>query len=256
MRNPLRLLLRNKRAVVTAISYVSAACGFVHIWRKRKEIDQILDSSYDARHSDDKDVRKEANWKTTKALLPVVTPSVVTIGLGAAGIGWAQHETMREMQNIRTTTEKLSAAIVGSNALATETQINTPISANSNLSEVNAIPPNSRGYFFAMTGEILYLPKTWHEIEMPCINKQIEIQYNNSDNGITLGDIRWLLGLKDGINIDDILYFPQNYAGRFDPPQLEIKLPTEMHGRGYQQDNMLEIHVTGFMAVDDKYSLL
>jgi hypothetical protein len=177
------------------------------------------------------------------------------MGLGAAGIGLSRYQAAKEIQNIRTTTERLSAAIVSGN-IASGEAAPVPIGMDVSQSEGSIVPPNTRGYFFAMTGEILYLPKTWHEMEMPAINKQLAEMYRNSDNGITLGEIRFLIGLRDNINIDDLLYFPLNYAGRFDPPQLEVKLPIEFHGRGIQQDNMLEIHITGFMAVDDSISLL
>ena len=245
MRNPLRLLIRNKRAVMTFASYVSAGFGFVHIWRKRKEIDQILDESREARHSEDKQVRREANWDTTKKLVPVLAPSVLTIGLGAIGIGVTHYETAREIHHIQTTTEQLSAAMVnGNNNLLQDTSIQQ-------LPREDVIPPNMRGYYFAMTGEILYLPKSWPDIEMLAVNKEIENMYKSSDRGISLGDIRYAIGLRDDTCIDDLLYFPLNYAGRFDPPQLEVRLPTEMHGRGFQMDNMMEIHITGFMAIDE-----
>ena len=246
MKNPLRILMRNKRAVLSGLSYISAGLGFVHIWRKRKVIDQIMDESYDARHSDDKKVRREAQWDTTKKLVPVLAPSIVTIGLGAVGIGVSHYQTAEEIHRIQMTTEQLSAAVAS--------PINPPLPQQQNTTEETIIPPNTRPYYFAMTGEILYLPKNWHEQEMIVINKEIEEIYKNSDEGITLGEIRWAIGLRDDINLDDLIRYPQNYAGRFDPPQLEIQLPNEFHGRGLQQDFMLEIHITGFMAIDEHYS--
>ena len=230
-------------------SFVASGLSFAKIWKSRHEIDKILDDTRERRQSEDKEVRKEANWEAVKKITPIVAfPAAGIIGSVAMGVS-AHSMANAEIANACATIDSMGRV------LASESYANRPVGEGPNSieaeNEERIREAERRGipfdkYFLRATGEVFCLPRSWRLTGIDDVNDMIEDAINSYGH-INLGTIRHMI--KDdcsSIGVDDILCW--EYRSYHDViPHLTVTLPEETHGDG---ELMWEIRVEGNMCVD------
>lgn len=240
-----RMLVRHRRGLLTAGSFIVSGLSFIKIWRSRHEIDAILDDTRERRQSEDKKVRREANWEATKRITPIVV--VPALGMvGSVVMGTTAHKLANaEIAHAYETIDSMSRIITS------ETTPETPIEAINaeRLQESgrSSIPVDK--YFLRATGEVFTLPRNWRTYGgVDEVNDEIEKVVHSSDLGvITLGQVRRIIKPDaEPIGTDDIITWSCNSI--HDPiPYISVCLPDDVHGEG---ELMWEMRINGQMDID------
>lgn len=222
----------NKRAVLTVVSAVSFIASGIHLWRSRHKIDAVLDETREERHSEDKEVKKEANWTCVKKLAPIVAPMAVGAVVGIASACGVHATFIEEMNEARATIDTLGRAVA-----------REPVDEiNNRYERRNEDCIELEKYVFALNGENFWFPKGEINKILTQCNKEIGNKLENEDT-INLGDIRYMLGHSDSLPIDEAFEWrPQ------DKPLLKLRLPSS--GRGLNGDELMwEIYIDATVHV-------
>lgn len=240
-----RMLVRHRRGLLMAGSFIASGMSFIKIWRSRHAIDTILDETRERRKSEDKKVRREANWEATKRIAPIV--ALPTLGMvGSVVMGATAHKLANaEIAHACETIDSMSRIITS------ETTPETPIeeinARNIMESERSSIPIDK--YFLRATGEVFCLPRNWRTYGgVDEVNDEIERIVQSSDLGtISLGQIRHLIKPDaEPIGTDDVIVWSCKSIHDM-TPYISVSLPEDTHGEG---ELMWEIRINGQMDID------
>lgn len=222
----------NKRTVLTIVSAVSFIASGIHLWRSRHKIDAVLDDTREARHSEDKEVKKEANWTCVKRIAPIVAPVAVGAVVGIASACGVHASFVDEMNQARATIDTLGRAVV-----------REPVNElNSRYESEHRDDITLTRYVLAINGEEFWLPRDGIDDFLRNINKMIKNDLNANEY-VNLGGIRYHLGHTDSLPIDETFEWLPN-----DEPELRVRLPRT--GRGMYGDELIwEIYIDATMHV-------
>ena len=240
-----RTIMKHRRGLLAIGSFVASSLSFAKIWRSRHKIDEILDDTRERRKSEDKKVRREAQWETVKRLTPIVILPAFGM-VGSIAMATAAHN--------------VASAEIATYHAAADAAVRYNVTEHSNHQDGTTIDIQEENrkayelaakmntpmekYFFRPTGEILYFPKGWRHKEMLLINDDIETK-SGIEGCITLGEIRALLGKTGGTFMDNSLKWYRQ-AVYDSPPVLEVWLPNDV----YDDEVMWEMTVAGTPSID------
>lgn len=249
MNKVLRIIVKNKRTLLTIGSYVLGFLSFGKIWKKRHEIDAVLDDTIERRRSEDKKVRREAKIETAKRLFPLLVGSVLGVA-GSLFLGFTAHKVASaEIANACATAESMSRIVASSACVDKDGNPITIQELNESRNKeavLSGVPFDK--YFLCLTGEVFCLPRYWRQTGIDDANDEIEqLVMNSDDRVINLGQIRTAIKPDaEYTGIDDtIIWDCSDYHA--DIPSLVVTMPDGPH----DGELMWEIHIDGMPCVDN-----
>lgn len=240
IRNIGKAIYKHRRGLLTLASFIFSGLSFGKIWKSRHEIDQIMEETAEARHSEDKEVRKEAKWQTMKKLAPKVLPSLLGLAVSTACAVGAHTIANAEIVHYHHVADEAIRMVAESDREVIE-------EGNARRKIVAETQGNLEEYFFIPTGEVVYFPKYMDRDTLILdINIQIRRMIDNSGEGqITLGEIRRLLDLPEPNIADDAILWTRQNALAY--PELVYMIPNDVHG---DDKLMWELYVDGQVTLD------